>query len=83
MKNPHSEKPVTFRIETDLMNCEAPKKLTIPSGGKEKFEFSVQPMLCGEYTGSITFFEEDGPQYVWYTVSVVTNYPEAYKVIEI
>jgi len=35
----------------------------------------VQPMLCGEYTGSITFFEDDGPQYIWYTISVVTNYP--------
>lgn len=36
-------------------------------------------MLCGEYTGSITFFEEDGPQYIWYTVSITTNYPEAFQ----
>jgi len=40
-------------------------------------------MLCGEYTGSITFYEEDGPQYLWYTVSVVTNYPEPYKTMEL
>ena len=40
-------------------------------------------MLCGEYTGSITLFEDDGPQYMWYTVSVITNYPEAFKTLEI
>jgi len=40
-------------------------------------------MLCGEYTGSITFFEDDGPQYIWYTISVITNYPEAFKTISI
>jgi hypothetical protein len=40
-------------------------------------------MLCGEYTGSITFFEEEGPQYIWYTISVVTNYPKAYKCLAI
>jgi len=57
--------------------------LVIPSGGKEKFEFFVQPMLCGEYTGSITFYEEDGPQYIWYTVSLATNYPEPHKIIDL
>jgi len=36
VKNPYSERPVAFNIETDLMNCTAPKKMTIPSGGKEK-----------------------------------------------
>lgn len=65
------------------MNCESVKKLTIPSGGKEKFEFTVQPMLCGEYTGSITFYEEEGPQYIWYTISIVTNYPVALKTMRI
>ena len=40
-------------------------------------------MLCGEYTGSITLFEEEGSQYIWYTVSVITNYPEAYQTLQI
>lgn len=40
-------------------------------------------MLCGEYTGSITLFEEEGPQYIWYTVSIITNYPEAFKTLSI
>ena len=83
VKNPYQEKPVSLNVETDLMNCQAAKKITIPSGGKEKFDFTVQPMLCGEYTGSITFFEDDGPQYIWYTVSVITNYPQAYKTLNI
>jgi hypothetical protein len=40
-------------------------------------------MLCGEYTGSITFFEEEGPQYIWYTVSIITNYPVALKTMHL
>ena len=41
-------------------------------------------MLCGEYTGSITFAEkeEDGSHYVWFTVSITTNFPEAYKTLD-
>lgn len=34
VKNPYQEKPVTFKVETDLLNCESLKKVTIPSGGK-------------------------------------------------
>jgi hypothetical protein len=34
IRNPYSEKPVTLKVETDLLNCESVKKLTIPSGGK-------------------------------------------------
>lgn len=36
-------------------------------------------MLCGEYTGSITFTEEDGGQYIWYTISVITDFPTTLK----
>lgn len=43
----------------------------------------MQPMLCGEYTGSITFYEEEGPQYIWYTISIITNYPVALKTMNI
>lgn len=83
MKNPYQERPVTFNVETDLMNCSGPKTITISSGGKEKYEFTVQPMLCGEYTGSITFSEEEGGQYIWYTVSVVTDYPATLKTVNL
>lgn len=34
IKNPYNERPVSFNVETDLMNCNAPKKLNIASGGK-------------------------------------------------
>ena len=47
IKNPYNEKPINLRVETDILNCESAKKITIPSGGKERFEFTVQPMLCG------------------------------------
>jgi hypothetical protein len=65
------------------MNCSGSKTLTIASGSKEKYEFTVQPMLCGEYTGSITFSEEEGSQYIWYTVSVITDYPATLKTVNL
>lgn len=34
VKNPYNEKPVSFNVETDLLNCTAPKKFSIPSGSK-------------------------------------------------
>ena len=37
VKNPYQERPINLRVETDLLNCESVKKLTIPSVGKEKF----------------------------------------------
>ena len=83
VKNPYQEKSVNYRIQTDLLNCKIPNKLSMKAGGKADFEITVQPMLCGQYTGSISFFEDDGPQYMWYTVSVITDYPQAYKTIKI
>jgi hypothetical protein len=55
----------------------------IPAGSREKLSFEVTPILCGEYTGSITLFEDDGPQYIWYTISVTTNYPQTFKSLSI
>lgn len=40
-------------------------------------------MLCGEYTGSLTFSEEEGGQYIWYTISVITDYPATLKTINL
>lgn len=34
VKNPYQEKPINLKVQTDILNCESPKKLTIPSGGK-------------------------------------------------
>lgn len=42
----------------------------------------VTPILSGQYTGSITFTEEDGA-YLWYTVVLTTASPPADKVMEL
>ena len=34
LKNPHSDRAVTFRVETDLINAAGPNSITVPAGKK-------------------------------------------------
>ncbi len=49
---------------------------------KQKYSFSVTPLLSGQYTGSITFIENDG-SYIWYTVLVNTDSPLPDRVLDL
>lgn len=83
MPNPFKEKPITYKVETDLINPDGPPQFTIAPGKVFKYPLSVTPLLGGLYTGSITFFEEDEKnKYIWYTVLVNTDRPKSEKVIE-
>lgn len=82
--NPYKDKPITYIVETDLMNPDGPPKFTIPAGKSYRYPLSVVPALGGLYTGSITFFEEgDKNRYVWYTIAMRTDRPSSEKTIEL
>ena len=84
MPNPFKDKPITYKVETDLINPEGPPQFTIPPGKVFKYPLSVTPLLGGLYTGSITFYEEgEKNKYIWYTVLVSTDRPKSEKVIDI
>lgn len=68
---------VNYRVETDLHNASGPEALRVRPGGTEKYKFEITPVLGGVYTGSITFYDED--KYVWYTVEIRTDSPQAEK----
>jgi hypothetical protein len=44
--------------------------------------FNVTPVLSGQYTGSITFTDEDG-KYFWYTVFMNTEAPKSSQTVEL
>ena len=77
-------RPVTYEVETDLINSEGLTKFTIDAGKIYKYNLTVTPVMGGVYTGSITFFEEnDKHKYIWYTVCINTDKPRCEKIIEL
>ncbi|EGR30900.1 hypothetical protein IMG5_121460 [Ichthyophthirius multifiliis] len=82
VQNPYTDKDVTYQVETDLINAQGPPSLKIKAGAKASYNISVTPVLSGQYTGSITFQEQEGI-YQWFTVTLNTVGPAAEKVIDI
>jgi hypothetical protein len=40
-------------------------------------------MICGEFNSCITFWEVEGPQYFWYTVTVRTSVGSAVLMVDV
>lgn len=82
IKNPYPDKAIIYKIETDLINASGPPSITIPAGKKANYVLSVCPVLSGQYTGSITFTDDQG-RYLWYTVFLNTESPKSTSTVEI
>jgi len=74
VKNYATDKFTVYRVETDLHNAAGPDTIRVRPGGVEKYKLEVTPVLGGVYTGSITFYDEEG-KYIWYTVEIRTESP--------
>jgi len=69
--NPYKDHPVIYLVETDLINAVGPNRFTIEPNKSYKYILTINPLIGGVYTGSITFYEEnDKEKYIWYTVSL-------------
>ena len=77
-----NDKRMTFRVETDLYNAAGKSSFELNPGKTEEYLLEVTPVLGGAYTGSITFYDEEG-RYKWWTVEVHTESPKAEKVIDL
>lgn len=76
--------PVTYKIETDLINPEGPKSITVPGLKTVNYDLKLTPKLGGSFTGSITFIDQnDNNNYTWYTVQMIIDRSEAMKTIDI
>lgn len=47
LKNPYTDKEITYKIETDLIGTTGPKSITIKANRTKKYQFSVHPVLSG------------------------------------
>ena len=77
-----SPKVVEYRVETDLMNASGVTKFSVPPHSTYTYMLTVTPMLSGQYTGSVTFLNDEG-EYVWYTVMLDTESPRAERDYEL
>jgi len=82
LKNPSADKSITYKVETDLINSSGASTITIGPGKKANYLLSVCPVLSGQYTGSITFTDDQG-RYLWYTVFLNTESPKSTQTVEI
>ena len=72
--NPYKEKPVNYLVETDLINASGPSLLSIQPALSCKYPLSLNPLVGGIYTGSISFIEEtDRNRMLWYTLTLKTE----------
>ena len=76
------EKRMAYKVETDLYNASGKSAFELGPGRTEEYVLEVTPVLGGAYTGSITFFDEEG-HYKWWTVEVHTESPKAEKIIDL
>lgn len=70
-----SDTPVTYRVESDLLNASGDATITVPARSTGKYEFTMFPNQSGSYTGSITFFNPQ-QHFYWYTIEVNSGEPE-------
>lgn len=47
LKNPHSDKSITYEIETDLAGASGPQTLTIGPNKKAVYQLLITPLLSG------------------------------------
>jgi hypothetical protein len=77
-----SEKVQNYRVETDLNNVTGAEAFKAKPKETVKYNLSITPILGGVYTGSITFYDDDG-RFIWYTVEVRTESPKPEKTLEL
>jgi hypothetical protein len=77
-----SDKPITYRVETDLQNCTGSETLKVFPKSVGKYHLQIKPLLGGNYIGQVTFIDPE-ERYIWYTVEISTESPKAEKVLEL
>lgn len=75
LRNPFTDRSITYEVETDLVGASGPPTLTIGPGKKSTYSLNITPLLSGQYTGSITFTDVQTGEYTWWTALLNTESP--------
>lgn len=66
---------VRYSVETDLMNTTGESEITIPPRSTYDYVLLINPLLSGQFTGSVTF--TGNGVYRWWTLTIDTATPKA------
>ena len=73
---------VDYEVETDLPFVSGDPHLSLKRSEMGVYVLSMQPLLAGTFSGSISFVAPN-TRYVWYTVEMVSSRPPAEGQVEI
>lgn len=81
--NKGSDMLTTFSVESDLPHVGGDPTISVGKGASSEYILTVNPLLGGTYTGSITFSLGPGKPYIWYTVEIRASSPAPEGTLEI
>ena len=73
----------TFDVESDIAHVSGLPSIEVGEGETGDYELTFHPLLGGTYSGSITFKNQRTGHFVWYTVSLEVESPEAEDTLEL
>lgn len=77
------DEPVTFAVESDLPQVSGPSELVVPARSTGAYELTMNPLLGGTYTGSVTFVAGGSDRYRWFTIELVAAPPDPEATLEV
>ncbi|EGR31281.1 hypothetical protein IMG5_114390, partial [Ichthyophthirius multifiliis] len=80
--NSNNEQAITYNVTTDLIGAVGEPQISVQGKRKAIYLLKIHPVMSGQYTGSVTFTKPDGT-YIWWTVLLNTQSPNADKVIDL
>jgi hypothetical protein len=75
-----------LHVESDLaeaLTISGPSLVTVDAGGSSEYLLTLQPLLGGTYTGSISFVNRATGRYRWFTLEVNATSPVPEDVLDI
>jgi hypothetical protein len=73
-------------VESDLaeaLTVSGSSLLTVEAGKSSEYLLTLQPLLGGTYTGSISFVNQATGRYRWFTLEIIATSPEPEEVLDI
>lgn len=77
----YADHTMVFKVTNELPHSKGDNTIKINPGRIEKYKLKICPILGGEYTGSISFINEE-QHYLWYTIGVKAESSKSERTIE-
>jgi hypothetical protein len=78
-----SSRAISYEVESDLPQISGDSVLVVPPNSEKAYALAVTPPVGGTYSGSVTFRDTATGQYMWYTVEIHAESPQAEDELEV